>query len=266
MIKITINLLKLTVPNLTLNARDAMSGGSKLSIETCNCSLDASYGAFNPDTHPGDYVELAVSDNGSGIPAEDQERVFEPFFSTKPMGKGTGLGLSMVFGFVKRSGGNIKIYSEPGLGTTFRLYLPRANGQQQALDSDSQQIICMPRGQETILVVDDELSLLELANETLQAQGYTVLTASNGKQALEILAQEPTIELLFSDVLMPGGINGYQLSEQACLMRPDLKVMLTSGYTGMAIAHNGQARFNATLLSKPYTLMKLTHRVREMLD
>jgi PAS domain S-box-containing protein len=252
--------------NLVLNARDAMSGGGMLSIETSNCSLDASYCALNPGVIPGEYVQLAVSDNGTGISAEVQERIFEPFFTTKPVGKGTGLGLAMVFGFVRRSRGNIKLYSESGIGTTFRLYLPRASGQQQVIDSSSQQSSSMPRGQETILVVDDESALLELVRETLQLQGYNVLTATNGKLALEILVQEPGIELLFSDVVMPGGMNGYELAEQACLIRPDLKVMLTSGYTEMAVARNGQARFNANLLSKPYTLMTLTQRVREILD
>jgi signal transduction histidine kinase len=252
--------------NLALNARDAMPDGGKLSIETCNRSLDASYCALNPGIVPGDYVELAVSDNGLGISLEDQERIFEPFFTTKPPGKGTGLGLAMVFGFVKRSGGNIKIYSEPGIGSTFRLYLPRAKGTEQPLDSGSAQATNMPRGKETILVVDDEISLLQMVEETLRAQGYTVLTATNGKQALEILAAEPVIDMLFSDVVMPGGINGYELAEQAVASRPQLKVLLTSGYTEMAVARNGQARFNATLLNKPYTLMNLTQRVRQMLD
>lgn len=252
--------------NLALNARDAMPDGGKLSIETCNRSLDASYCALNPGVVPGDYIELAVSDNGTGVPLEDQERIFEPFFTTKPPGKGTGLGLAMVFGFVKRSGGHIKIYSEFGIGTTFRLYLPRFRGKAQPPDTSSTPALMMPHGQETILLVDDEIALLEMVEETLHALGYTVLTATSGKQALAILAQEPGIELLFSDVVMPGGMNGYELAEQACRSRPELKVLLTSGYTEMAVARNGQARFNATLLNKPYTLIKLAQRVREILD
>lgn len=252
--------------NLALNARDAMPGGGKLSLETSNRSLDASYCAINPGVTPGDYVELAVSDNGIGMTNEQQEHIFEPFYTTKPQGKGTGLGLAMMFGFVQRSGGSIKVYSEPDIGTTIRMYLPRSTSETEATETDSKIATTKPRGQEAILIVDDEIALLELVEETLQDLGYKVLTATSGKQALEMLAEEPDIELLFSDVVMPGGMNGYELAEQACINRPDLKVLLTSGYTKMAVARNGQARFNTNLLSKPYTLMVLTQRVREMLD
>lgn len=252
--------------NLVLNARDAMPASGKLSLETRNCHLDASYCALNPSVSPGDYVELAISDNGIGISDEIQDRIFEPFFSTKPLGKGTGLGLSMVFGFIKRSQGDINIYSEPNIGTTIRLFLPRSTNEVETIESESKQSSLMPSGKETILIVDDETALLGLVEEALVTQGYTVLTATNGRRALERLAEEPDVELLFSDVVMPGGMNGYELAEQALINKPQLKVLLTSGYTELATASNNQERFKANLLSKPYTIVKLTQRVREMLD
>ena len=252
--------------NLVLNARDAMNGSGKLSIETCNTTLDEAYCAINPGARPGDYVQLSVSDNGEGIPAELQDRVFEPFFTTKEQGKGTGLGMAMVFGFVKRSGGHIKVYSEPGIGTTVRLYLPKAAAGTGAADHYNDKQDYMPGGDETILVVDDENELLEMVEETLQGLGYTVYTAKNAIKAMDVLDAHPDIDLLFSDVVMPGGINGYQLAEHACKQRPDLKVVLTSGYTDMAMARNGQARFNTNLLTKPYTLSGLARRLRETLD
>ncbi len=252
--------------NLVLNARDAMHGSGKLSIETCNTTLDKAYCAINPGARPGDYVQLSVSDNGEGIPPELQDRIFEPFFTTKEQGKGTGLGMAMVFGFVKRSGGHIKLYSEPGIGTTVRLYLPKAAADTGAADVYHDKQDYMPGGDETILVVDDEIELLEMVEETLQGLGYTVHTAKNALKAMEVLDANPDIDLLFSDVVMPGGVNGYQLAEHACKQRPGLKVVLTSGYTDMAMARNGQARFNTNLLTKPYTLSGLARRLRETLD
>ena len=251
--------------NLALNARDAMDGRGKLTIETHNSVLDEGYCSINPGARPGKYVQLSVSDDGSGMTTDQIDRIFEPFFTTKAQGKGTGLGLSMVFGFVKRSGGHIKVYSEPGIGTTFRIYLPQAQSTQSVAKAEPEHNEVLPRGQETILVVDDELDLLEMVETTLQQQGYTVITASDGNGALALLAQHPEIDLLFSDVVMPGGLNGYELAEQACKLYPDLGVLLTSGYTEMAIARNGQARFNANLLSKPYTLSELINRIHETL-
>ena len=252
--------------NLIINARDAMAGHGHLTIETRNATLDAAYCDQNPGISPGEYVELAVSDNGEGISHEQQERIFEPFYTTKDKGKGTGLGLAMVFGFVKRSGGQIKCYSEVGIGTTFHIYLPRAEGEVQQNAQNGEQAETLPRGTETILVVDDEPALVELARESLEALGYRVLTASDGRQALERLAEEPTIDLLFSDVVMPGGINGYELAKQATAIQPDLKVQLTSGYTSKATARNASTHFNAKLLSKPYTQTELAKRVRAILD
>ncbi|MCP4041814.1 MAG: response regulator, partial [Gammaproteobacteria bacterium] len=252
--------------NLIINARDAIPGGGRLTLETANKTLDAAYCVQNPGAIPGKYVQLAVSDSGKGIPYDQLGRIFEPFFTTKEQGKGTGLGLAMVYGFVKRSGGHIKVYSEQGIGTTFRLYLPRAKGEEQLVAATDEQPESLPHGRETILAVDDEEDLLELAQSSLEALGYRVLVATSGRQTLERLAEEPAIDLLFSDVVMPGRMNGYELAEQVTAIRPALKVLLTSGYTEKAVTHNGQARFTANLLSKPYTQPELAQRVRTMLD
>lgn len=252
--------------NLAINARDAMGGNGKLTIETQNITLDEAYCELNPAATPGEYVQLVVSDNGEGISFEQQERIFEPFYTTKEQGKGTGLGLSMVFGFVKRTGGTIKVYSEIGIGTSFCIYLPRANEKEQTLKENTVSAKIMQRGQETILAVDDEESLLSLAYETLTNLGYRVLTANNASQAQEVFASEPNIALLFSDVVMPGGMNGFELAEKLVGERPQLKVLLTSGYTEKAIARNGQVRFKTNMLSKPYTLADLAQKVRNLLD
>ena len=252
--------------NLLLNARDAMSGNGLLTIETCNCELDQAYCDINPGIVPGKYVQLAVSDTGIGLNSDILEHIFEPFYSTKPVGQGTGLGLAMVYGFVKRSAGCIKVYSESGIGSTFRIYLPAVTKDVQKDKSISEKSDTLPRGVETVLLVDDEIALLQLAAESLQMLGYRVLTASNGKQALLKLAEEKAIDLLFSDVVMPGGINGFELAEQAVALSPELKVLLTSGYTEKAIIRTGQARFSTNMLSKPYMQAELAHRVREALD
>ena len=252
--------------NLVLNARDAMNGRGQLTIETRNAVLDEAYCAHNPGAKPGEYVQLAVSDNGEGIASELQDHIFEPFYTTKEQGKGTGLGLAMVFGFVKRSRGYVKLYSEPGIGTTFHLYLPGITEQDESGRRSHKQARESFRGSELLLLVDDEASLLELARESLQAQGYRVITANNGKQALEKLAAGPAVDLLFSDVVMPGGINGFELAEQAKAKYPRLKVLLTSGYSKKVVARNGQARFETNLLNKPYTLVGLAQRVRSLLD
>lgn len=252
--------------NLVLNARDAMSGKGQLTLETRNCTLDSSYCRNNPDAKVGDYLQLSVSDNGPGIPYELQDRIFEPFFTTKEQGKGTGLGLAMVYGFAKRSGGSVKVYSEPGIGTTFRLYMPRIDSKTTSSKvADYQQELSL-EGNEVLLVVDDEIDLLELAQESLIGLGYQILVASDAEQAIYMLTEHPEISLMFSDVIMPGGMNGYELAEQAVKQHPDLKVLLTSGYTQKVVVRNGQARFDATLLSKPYTQVELAQRIREILN
>ncbi len=255
------------VINLIINARDAMSGNGQLILQTANCALEEKHCVLSPEIKAGDYVQFAVIDNGEGISSAQQARIFEPFYTTKEQGKGTGLGLAMVFGFVNRSSGCIIVESEVGNGTKFLLYLPRCNG-----DIDIKQVVekdimdKQHRGTETILVVDDEEALLELASEILQEMDYRVLTASSGKQALQVLAAEPDITLLLSDVLMPGGINGFELAERAVQMYPQLKVLLASGYTSKGEIHNSQTRFSENMLTKPYNLSLLAKRVRQLLD
>ncbi|MEN8171010.1 MAG: bacteriohemerythrin [Pseudomonadota bacterium] len=253
--------------NLSINARDAMDGHGYLTLKTRNRTLDDSFCDQNVGATPGEYVELTVSDSGEGISPEQQEHIFEPFYTTKEQGKGTGLGLAMVYGFVKRSSGYINVYSELGHGTTFRLYLPRTVGEEKSdqVWRDKEQTSSLPGGTETLLVVDDEVDLLELARESLEMLGYRVLTAVDGQEAMEKLAEEPAIDLLFSDVVMPGGMNGYDLAEQAIASRPEIKVLLTSGYTEKAISRGGQAYFTANLLNKPYSQVELAHRVRAQL-
>ena len=252
--------------NLILNARDGMPGGGRLTLETDNSVLDEGYCQQNPNVNPGEYVQLSVSDSGVGIPRELHEHIFEPFFTTKTQGKGTGLGLAMVFGFVKRSRGHIKVYSEPDIGTTFKLYIPRYTGEKRDTKEVVEYQMDPPRGTESILVVDDEKELLDLAEEYLLELGYRVKTANDGVEAMSYLTDDESIELLFSDVVMPNGMNGYELAEKAVALRPQLKVLLTSGYTEKATALNGQARFNANLLSKPYTQHGLATRVRLILE
>jgi CheY-like chemotaxis protein len=251
--------------NLVINARDAMPGGGTLLIETSNKPLDASYAALNPWVEPGDYVQLMLSDTGAGMDKETLGHVFEPFFTTKPEGQGTGLGLAMVYGFVKRYGGNIKVYSEPGVGTTIRLYLPRSTAVEPAVMVNNTHEAELPTGNESILIVDDETDLLTLADQHLSDLGYRTHLAETAAQALAILAAKE-IDLLFSDVVMPGGMNGYELAQQAVELRPGLRVLLTSGFTAKTMAHNGLARFSAHLLSKPYRKTNLAQRIRLVLD
>ncbi|NOQ14125.1 MAG: PAS domain-containing protein [Methyloprofundus sp.] len=254
------------VLNLIINARDAMAGSGELVLETENHTLDAKYCASHPGVQAGDYVQLTVSDNGEGIAAEQLEHIFEPFFTTKPQGKGTGLGLSMAFGFCQRSKGYINVYSELGIGTTFRINLPRAKRLEQNPEQTNIQTEPLPEGNETILVVDDEEDLLEILRVSLEGQGYTVVMANNAKQALEQLVKEPKIDLLFTDVVMPGGINGFQLAEQAKAKYPDLKILIASGFTQKVAADDNQLYLNANLLSKPYSQAEVIRRMRVLLD
>jgi PAS domain S-box-containing protein len=252
--------------NLVINARDAMPDGGTLLIETSNKHLDVDYVALNPEAEAGDYVQLMLSDTGTGIDKATLEHVFEPFFTTKPEGKGTGLGMAMVYGFVKRYGGYIKIYSEPGMGTTIRLYLPRASAPESAKPTNDAPQHALPRGDESILIVDDEADLLQLAERYLSDLGYRTRTAGNAAQALSILEQDGQIDLLFSDVVMPGGMNGYELAQQAVQQSPELRVLLTSGFTSKTLAHNGLTRFSTHLLSKPYRKDDLAQRIRLVFD
>jgi len=257
--------------NMVINARDAMPEGGKLLIETSNQYLDNDYVALNPWLETGDYVQLTLSDTGIGMDKETLEHVFEPFFTTKPKNKGTGLGMSMVYGFAKRYRGHIKLYSESGVGTTIRLYLPRTHTTKTDISIQDSHPLPLATGNESILIVDDEIDLLQLADQYLKSLGYRTQHAENAAQALEILKADDNIDLLFSDVVMPGGMNGYELAQQATqlarpLNRPELKVLLTSGFTAKTMAHNGLARFSAHLLDKPYRKHDLAQRVRLILD
>ncbi len=252
--------------NLVINARDAMPDGGKLVIETTNKHLNEDFTDLNPEGEVGDYVQLMLSDTGTGMDKETLEHVFEPFFTTKPEGKGTGLGMAMVYGFMKRYGGYIRVYSELGMGTTMCLYLPRSTASESAATISNREEVELPAGSETILIVDDEVDLLQLTDQYLSDLGYRTRTAENAAQALAILAGDEKFDLLFSDVVMPGGMNGYELAQQATQQWPNLKVLLTSGFTSKTMARNGLARFSAHLIGKPYRKDDLAQRIRRMLD
>jgi PAS domain S-box-containing protein len=253
------------VLNLCINARDAMKGGGRLTMETTNAWLDDAHGTPYPDLSPGQYVLVAVSDTGTGIAPEHLARVFEPFFTTKEKGKGTGLGLSMVFGFVKQSRGHVKVYSEVGQGTTVKMYLPRADlsdewSEDRSPDAGAERDA--RGGDETVLLVEDDELVRQHARNVLLGLGYTVIEATNGPDALQIIRGPSHIDLLFTDVIMPGGMNGPQLVEAAHGVRPQLKVLYTSGYTENAIVHQGRLDKGVHLLNKPYRRAELAHKVR----
>ncbi|MCC5875477.1 MAG: PAS domain S-box protein [Candidatus Sumerlaeia bacterium] len=256
--------LESAILNLCINSRDAMLHGGKLTIETANVSINTEYADRNLEVSPGQYVLIAVSDTGDGIPREIIERVFEPFFTTKGEGKGTGLGMSMVYGFVKQSKGHIKVYSEPGEGTVVRIYLPRALG--EVVEEIPSTKHSRPLGgNEVILLVEDDELVRHFAEFQLISLGYLVFVASNGPEALDVLQQHPEIDLLFTDIVMPGGMNGRQLADRAKELRPDLKVLYTSGYTDNAIVHHGRLDPGAKLLGKPYGKAELARKIREVL-
>jgi signal transduction histidine kinase len=247
--------LSTAILNLALNARDAMPDGGKLTLETGNVVLDENYCGMNPEVRPGNYVMIAVSDTGEGIPAGLLDKVIEPFFTTKDVGKGSGLGLSMVYGFVKQSNGHIKIYSEEGHGTTVKLYLPQAKGLTEAMADQPPAKAGIPeleRGDESILIVEDDALVREYVVTQISRLGYGTLAASNAAEALAIIDGPDRIDVLFTDVIMPGGMNGRQLASEALKRRPQLKVLYTSGYTENAIVHHGRLDAGVLLLPKPY--------------
>jgi PAS domain S-box-containing protein len=258
------NQLATALLNLSINARDAMPNGGKLTLETGNVHLDESYLSANSDVAPGPYVMIAVSDTGAGIPAAIRDKVFEPFFTTKATGKGTGLGLSMVYGFVKQSGGHIKIYSEEGHGTTIKIYLPRASGQAQLVSDGPHALI--GGGHESILVVEDDALVRNYVVAQLGSLGYRTVTARDATEALAVVDSSVELDLLFTDVIMPGAMNGRQLADEAVRRRPSLKVLFTSGYTENAIVHHGRLDPGVLLLAKPYRKTDLARMVRKAFE
>ncbi|HEX3885498.1 MAG TPA: CHASE3 domain-containing protein [Stellaceae bacterium] len=250
--------------NLAINARDAMPEGGKLTLELANAMLDDAYAAQHADLEPGQYLMFAITDTGKGMDTATMERALDPFFTTKPPGEGTGLGLPQVYGFVKQSGGHLKIYSEIGEGTTVKLYLPRSLGQETVAPRP----LAAPAvsGSETVLLVDDDAIVRETVAAMLEDFGFTVLQASGGAEALGMLEQGIAIDLLLTDVVMPGAISGRELAERAAQIVPALKVLFTSGYTENAIVHNGRLDSGVELLSKPYGREQLAAKVRRILD
>lgn len=250
--------------NLAINGRDAMEGVGKLTIEVGNAFLDDAYSRAHPEVAAGQYVLLAVTDTGSGMAPEVLAQAFEPFFSTKPEGKGTGLGLSMVYGFIKQSGGHVKFYSEIGHGTTVKLYLPRSHEREEdALPAPRPHIV---GGSETILVAEDDEAVRMIVVDMLKALGYQVLQAADAASALEVIRQGAAVDLLFSDVVMPGPLRSPDLARQARDHLPGLAVLFTSGYTENAIVHSGKLDRGVALLGKPYTREALAQKIRQVLD
>jgi PAS domain S-box-containing protein len=253
--------------NLALNARDAMPEGGKLTIETANCFLDRAYvDRLAEPVEPGQYVMIAVADTGQGMTRPTLERAFDPFFTTKDVGKGTGLGLSQVYGFVRQSSGHVKIYSEPGEGTTVKVYLPRhTGGDANAEANDAKRETDHAIGSETILVVEDDDTLRAYTTEILGELGYRVLSAPNAATALTVLDQNE-VDLLFTDVVMPGGTNGRQLADTAVRRQPGLKVLFMTGYTRNAIVHHGRLDAGVEMIGKPFSFTDLGAKVRSLLD
>ena len=260
------NHLESAIINLGINARDAMPDGGKLTVEAVNVLADEDYCRVNPELSPGQYVIVCVTDTGTGMTADVLNHAFEPFFTTKELGQGTGLGLSQVYGFVKQSGGHVKIYSEVGQGTSIRMYFPRYHGEARPVESDADEF--RPEGEklETILVVEDDAELRAYVSELLRDLNYRVVPASSAQAALTILLQEePRIDLLLTDVVMPG-INGRELGRRAQQIRPGIKILYMTGYSRNAVVHQGRLDEGVELLEKPISQAKLALRVREMLD
>jgi PAS domain S-box-containing protein len=256
--------LSAAIVNLAVNARDAMPGGGKLTLETANVVRDEVDAADDGEVKRGEFVMIAVTDTGQGIPADIRDRVFEPFFTTKEMGRGTGLGLSMVYGFAKQSGGAVELDSEEGRGTVITLYLPRSAGQ-AATKAEPVHASGTPRGHETILVVEDDPLVQGYVIAQLGSLGYRTLVAGDGVMALALVDQGIAFDLLFTDVIMPGGMNGRKLAEAVLLRRAEIKVLYTSGYTDNAIVHDGHLDPGVALLRKPYRKSDLAQKIREVL-
>ena len=260
------NELESAILNLAVNARDAMPEGGRLTVETSNAHIDEAYALAHVEVLPGQYVAIAVSDTGGGMSPETIARAFEPFYTTKPVGRGTGLGLSQVYGFVKQSGGHVKIYSEVGQGTTVKLYRPRHTAAPAAEDEAEPMPVPEGSSAETILVVEDDDDVRTYSVEILRELGYRVIEAHDGASALRLLERQAKVDLLFSDVVLPGGMTGAQLAEAARSVAPDLKVLFTTGYARNAIIHHGRLDKGVQLITKPFGSSDLAAKVRDVLD
>jgi CheY-like chemotaxis protein len=265
-VELDTNQLETALVNLAINARDAMPDGGRLTIETANVWIDEDYCRSNPETTPGQYVAICVTDTGIGMNAETINRAFEPFFTTKEIGQGTGLGLSQVYGFVKQSGGHVKLYSEVNIGTTVKLYFPRDLRQQvRVAEEDLEHSWVEGEAGESILLVEDDEDVRSYLAEALRALNYRVLTAPDGKAALKAAQRDIKIDLLITDVVMPG-MNGRELASAAQELRPDLPVLFISGYSRNAILSQGRVPDTLDLLQKPITQQTLSTKIRTVLD
>jgi CheY-like chemotaxis protein len=265
-VKVDAGQIEQVILNLAVNARDAMPSGGKLTIETSNAELDEAYAHVHIGSKPGRYVMLSVSDTGVGMTPEIRERAFDPFFTTKEKGKGTGLGLSTCYGIVKQSGGNIWAYSEPGRGTTLKIYLPRLDESLKEAKEEDKTVEIL-KGSETILAVEDEIEVRKLVAQILTGQGYRVIEASDGEDAIRVAEKnsENNIHLLLTDVVMPG-MSGHELAVLLGVSHPKMKVLYMSGYTDNAIVHHGVLEEGVNYIQKPFTLDALARKVREVLD
>lgn len=265
-VEVDANELEAAILNLAVNARDAMPDGGRLTIETSNSHIDDGYAATHAEIQPGQYVAVAVSDTGTGMDARTIEQAFEPFFTTKPVGKGTGLGLSQVYGFVKQSGGHVKIYSELGHGTTVKIYLPRLMQVGQHGSDIGEEPIAQGERSETVLVVEDDDEVRAYTGDALRELGYRVLEAHDGPSAMRIIERESSLDLLFTDVVLPAGMTGAQVAAKARGLRPELKVLFTTGYARNAIVHQGRLDSGVQLITKPFNFTDLANKVRDVLD
>ncbi|TZG25226.1 response regulator [Sphingomonas montanisoli] len=259
--------LENSVLNLAVNARDAMADGGHVTIETANAYLDDEYARQHVEVNPGQYVMISVSDTGTGMTPDVIAKAFDPFFTTKAVGKGTGLGLSQIFGFTKQTGGHCAIYSEPGQGTTVKLYMPRHMGEPTMTSNTLVPESELPQGKagEVVLVVEDEQRVRHFSVDALRELGYIVISAASGSEALVALREQPQITMLFTDIVMPE-MNGRKLADAALALRPDLRVLFTTGYTRNAVVHNGMLDAGVAFLPKPFTVSQLATKVREVMD
>jgi CheY-like chemotaxis protein len=259
------NQLESALLNIAVNSRDAMPDGGKITIETTNTHFDDEYIVRMSDIGPGQYVLISISDTGRGMSADVLAKAFNPFFTTKAIGEGTGLGLSQVYGYVKQSGGHIKLHSEEGQGTTLKLYLPRLKQATMVQEPERAPLEYPGKAEETILVVEDDADVRAFSLDTLRDLGYSVLEARDAEVALRMLQLHPEVQLVFTDVGLPG-MNGRELSEQVLALRPQMKVLFTSGYARQAIVHDGRLDPGVELLTKPFTRVQLADQVRRILD